>query len=124
MGNYNIQTRGCLSYVHYIVLKSWSNIVVLFILTMTCMQQYILLGRDAGINKFLFDPILENIHNATHIIIPLHHEEKYHFTMMYLDKAEGTWFHVNPIKPRRNGDQYNRCFRDASRMVRRLQSDV
>ncbi|KAM7460278.1 hypothetical protein LguiA_035796 [Lonicera macranthoides] len=78
--------------------------------------QYVLLGREIGINKFLLDPILENIHRSTHIMIPLHHEEKYHFTMMYLDKEKGVWYHVNPMKPRKKGDEFNKCYRDASRM--------
>lgn len=84
------------------------------------MQQYVLLGREIGINKFLLNPILDNIHTTTHVIIPLHHDEKYHFTMMYLDKSKGVWYHVNPMKPRKKGDEYNKCYRDASRMVTKI----
>lgn len=80
------------------------------------MQQYILLNKATSIEKFLFDQIFSRMHDATHIIISLHHDGKYHFTMLYFDRFFGAWLHINLITPRRTGSQ-NKCYPDAIRMV-------
>jgi len=73
------------------------------------------MGKVSGIHSFVHDALLGSLNFAENIFIPISHEKKFHFTLLYMDTNEFIWYHLNPYNPRRSGP--NVYYEDAKKMV-------